>query len=207
MTIENIFRQLTESTPVKLADLPEKFGIYALWDHEGKIRYIGSTPKATEGFRTRIFSKHATGSEGRSHKFTQAYCTGRMFRFCKSLHDPKAGLAQNAADANCAKKLRNAFIRKHCTATFVEIPIHSLQGQYFAELTRLELALQAMAPASMRQWEGIKFQSVAEPSDLVDSLLREHPHFAEGATRQAKLYYELVCPITANAHNWQKSAT
>lgn len=108
----SIFERLTRSVPINLADLPEEFGIYALWDHERQIRYIGSTPKATEGFRTRIYSKHATGSEGRSHKFTQAYCTGRMWRYCKKLDHPAAAREQSATDADAAKKLRNAFIRK-----------------------------------------------------------------------------------------------
>lgn len=77
--------EMLQAEPVDLKDLPEEFGIYALWDHDKQIRYIGSTPKATEGFRTRVCNKHSTGSEGRSHKFSQAYCTGRMWRHCKKL--------------------------------------------------------------------------------------------------------------------------
>lgn len=135
MDIQNIFERLTQSEPVNLTDLPEEFGIYALWDHERKIRYIGSTPKNTEGFRTRIYSKHATGSEGRSHKFSQAYCVGRIWRYCKKLHDPAANREQSAADTNAAKKLRNAFIRRYCAASYVSIPRDSMPEPYFASLT------------------------------------------------------------------------
>ena len=188
MDTRSIFEKLTQSEPVHLADLPEEFGIYALWDHERQIRYIGSTPKATEGFRTRIYSKHATGSEGRSHKFTQAYCTGRMWRYCKKLDDPAAAREQSPADADAAKKLRNAFIRKYCAASYVSIPRASLPEPYFASLTSLEYQLQAMAPSSMRVWEGIGFRPLAEPTPLVDLLLTELPHFAAGAERQYAIY-------------------
>lgn len=184
----DLFEKLTDAEPVNLADLPEGFGIYALWDHERRIRYIGSTPKATEGFRTRIYSKHATGSEGRSHKFTQAYCTGRMWRYCKKLHDPVAANEQCAADADAAKKLRNAFIRKHCAATYVAIPRDSLPEPYFASLTALEFQLQSLAPPSMRTWEGISFRALPEPVELVDRLLVELPHLEAGAQRQQAIY-------------------
>ena len=190
--IRKIFEQLTKSGPVNRTDLPEEFGIYALWDHTKQIRYIGSTPKATEGFRTRIYSKHATGSEGRSHKFTQAYCTGRMWRYCKKLHDPAAAPEQIAADADAAKKLRNAFIRRHCAASYVSLPRKSLPAPYFASLTALEFQLQAMAPPSMRAWEGIGFASVSEPAFLVDHLLVELPHLAAGAQRQRNIYRRYV---------------
>ncbi len=184
----SIFERLTRSEPINLADLPEEFGIYALWDHERQIRYIGSTPKATEGFRTRIYSKHATGSEGRSHKFTQAYCTGRMWRYCKKLDNPAAAREQSASDADAAKKLRNAFIRRHCGASYVTIPRSYLPEPYFANLTSLEFQLQAMAPSSMRAWEGIGFRPLPEPAPLVDRLLAELPHFAAGAERQQAIY-------------------
>ena len=184
----SIFEQLTLSKPINLADLPEEFGIYALWDHEGQIRYIGSTPKATEGFRTRIHSKHATGSEGRSHKFTQAYCTGRMWRYCKKLHNPAAAREESKADADAAKKLRNAFIRQYCAASYVSVPRNSLPEPYFTSLTSLEFKLQTMAPPGMRAWEGIGFQPLPEPAALVDRLLVELPHFAAGAQRQLAIY-------------------
>jgi hypothetical protein len=193
----SIFEKLTSAEPVNLANLPEEFGIYALWDHAREIRYIGSTPKATEGFRTRIHSKHATGSEGRSHKFTQAYCTGRMWRYCKKLDNPAAAREQSAADASVAKKLRNAFVRRHCAASYLALPRGSLPEPYFASLTSLEFELQAMAPSSMRAWEGIGFRPNPEPVALVDGLLREMPHFAEGAERQGAIYAKYTHGVVA----------
>ncbi|WP_159098124.1 hypothetical protein [Parazoarcus communis] len=197
MDTQSVFEALTKSKPVNLSDLPEEFGVYALWDHEGQIRYIGSTPKATEGFRTRIYSKHATGSEGRSHKFTQAYCTGRMWRYCKKLDDPAAANEQHPADADAAKKLRNAFIRRYCRASYVTIPRNSLAEPYFASLTSLEYQLQAMAPLSMRAWEGIAFRPLSEPTHLVDGLLAELPHYAAGAERQNAIYKTFVSVVKA----------
>lgn len=197
MDVRHAFVQLTESKPVRLADLPEEFGIYALWDHTKQVRYIGSTPKATEGFRTRIYSKHATGSEGRSHKFTQAYCTGRMWRYCKKLHGPAAALAQVAADASGAKKLRNAFIRRYCAATYLVVPRDSLPSPYFASLTAIEFQLQAMAPPSMRVWEGIGFAAVPEPTALVDRLLIDLPYLADAAQRQRSIYQRHVLDAAA----------
>ena len=186
--------EMLQAEPVDLKDLPEEFGIYALWDHDKQIRYIGSTPKATEGFRTRVCNKHSTGSEGRSHKFSQAYCTGRMWRHCKKLDDPAAALHESAADRDTAKKLRNAFIRRHCSASYVTIPRGSLPEPYFASLTALEFEVQRLAPPSMREWEGVGFKSLPEPAQLVDLLLADLPHLAEGAERQRAIYEAHVLP-------------
>jgi len=191
MDSKDIFRKLTYTEPKSLIGLPDSFGIYALWDHEGKIRYIGCTPKATEGFRVRVGNKHVTGSEGRSHKFSQAYCTGRMWRYCKKL-DPESALrAQNSDDAKTAKELRTLFIRKHCRITYVEIPNNGLQN-YFSYLTSLESEVQNMAPASMRKWEGLGFSRFAEPLELVDKLLEENPILRTAATRQNEIFNRYV---------------
>ncbi|MBZ0072963.1 MAG: hypothetical protein K8I04_14700 [Gammaproteobacteria bacterium] len=195
MDSRHIFNQLTGSAPVALADLPEQFGLYALWDHSGQIRYIGCTPKATEGFRTRIFSKHATGSEGRSHKFTQAYCVGRMWRYCKRLHPAAAACAQSAADAAASKKLRNAFIRKFCGATFVVVPPSNNTSNYFFYLTALESQVQEMAPASMRAWEGIGFSTTGEPAELVEQLLTGFPCDTAAIERQNAIFRKYVLGV------------
>ncbi|WP_418512144.1 hypothetical protein [Corallibacter sp.] len=187
-----ILENLRTSEPQLLTDLPETFGIYALWDHEKKIRYIGCTPKATEGFRKRVGSKHVTGSEGRSHKFSQAYCTGRMWRYCKKL-DPSAALnAQDPNDAKLAKRLRTLFIRKHCRVTFVEISAEKRAGNYFSFLTSLESEVLALAPSSMRLWEKIGFSSLKEPIVLVDELLEENPKLKDAAERQALIYRKYI---------------
>lgn len=195
MDSRQIFNQLTTSDPVALVDLPEQFGFYALWDHSGQIRYIGCTPKATEGFRTRIFSKHATGSEGRSHKFTQAYCVGRMWRYCEKLHPIAAAGEQSASDANASKKLRNAFVRKFCGATFVVVPPSSTTNSYFSYLTALESQVQGMAPASMRAWEGIGFSSTEEPAELVDELLTGFSCDIAAIDRQNAIFRKYVIGV------------
>jgi hypothetical protein len=188
MNSSDIFKKLTTSKPQSLIGLPNSFGIYALWDHEDKIRYIGCTPKATEGFHIRVGNKHVTGSEGRSHKFSQAYCTGRMWRYCKKLDPESASFDQSPQDAKLAKKLRTEFIRKHCHITYVEIPKNNETVNYFSLLTSLEAQVQEMAPPVMRSWEGICFQPFQEPIDLVDSLLATMPHLGEAAERQSNVF-------------------
>lgn len=192
MNSTDTFKALTQSEPQSLIGLPDIFGIYALWDHEEKIRYIGCTPKATEGFRIRVGNKHVTGSEGRSHKFSQAYCTGRMWRYCKKLAPATALSAQDPHDANLAKKLRTEFIRKNCRVTYVEIPMFIEASNYFNALTSLEAEVQAMAPPEMRAWEGVCFQPFEEPIELVDSLLKSLPHLRGAAERQANIFNNYV---------------
>jgi hypothetical protein len=191
MESREIFKKLTSSEPKPLMGLPDTFGIYALWDHEKQIRYIGCTPKATEGFRVRVGNKHITGSEGRSHKFSQAYCTGRMWRFCKKLDPEHALHAQDTDDAKLAKKLRTLFIRKHCGVTFVEIPKNDATN-YFNDLTSLESQVQSMAPASMRAWEGVGFRPCVEPSSLVDLLIDENPNLRAAAESQQEVFNKHV---------------
>ncbi len=192
MNSRELLEKLKNDAPQLLTNLPDTFGIYALWDHEENIRYIGCTPKATEGFRIRVGNKHVTGSEGRSHKFSQAYCTGRMWRYCKKL-DPVAALnAQDPNDAKLAKKLRTLFIRKYCRITYVEIPSKEREGNYFAFLTNLESQIQSLAPASMRLWEGIGFSPMEEPISIVDALLEQHSSLREAAEKQAAIYRKYV---------------
>ncbi|PKG97580.1 hypothetical protein [Paraglaciecola sp. MB-3u-78] len=191
MESKDIFEKLTSSEPKLLTGLPDSFGIYALWDHEKQIRYIGCTPKATEGFRIRAGNKHVTGSEGRSHKLSQAYCTGRMWRYCKKLDPESASNDQSSEDATLAKRLRTLFIRKYCGITFVEIPENGVPN-YFNYLTSLESQVQNMAPASMRAWEGLGFKPCSEPSILVDQLIDENPDLQSAAERQQEIYNEHV---------------
>lgn len=185
---QDILDFLERMTPQLLTRLPDGFGIYALWNHKLQIRYIGATPKATESFRIRVGNKHVTGSEGRSHKFSQAYCTGRMWRFCKRLHPSAAGRDQVLDHAKLAKRLRTAFIRRHCRWTFVDVPPNATSSQYFSYLQDLEKAVQRLAPPSMMAWEGIRFREEEEPSVLLDSLLSEMPDLAPAANSQGMLY-------------------
>ena len=192
MNSKEIFEALTMSEPQSLMGLPDSFGIYALWDHERNIRYIGCTPKATEGFRIRVGHKHITGSGGRSHKFSQAYCTGRMWRYCKKLSPASTLAAQDSNNAKLAKKLRTLFIRKHCRITYIEIPPNNLESDYFSRLTSLESQLQNMAPSSMRSWEGVSFKPESEPVELVDILLSDNRILRKAAESQAALFYKHV---------------
>jgi hypothetical protein len=173
----NVFWDLTTRDPVRLDALPREHGIYALHDHAGLIRYVGITKKDKDGFYGRINNKHVSGSESRSHKFSHAYNTGRMWRAKKD----------DRSDAKAAKSLRMAFVRRHCRATFVIVP-PTLCG----ELSKLEKDVQEMAPVGMPDWGNKRgFVSLSEPMDLVDALLDElrySPHRRGAVERQATLH-------------------
>lgn len=162
---ESILQKLQEQTPVALSGLPNEHGVYALVDHSGSIRYIGVTESPAMGFRRRIFQYHVTGSEGRCHKFSQAYNTGRMWRS----RNPNA--EQLPANAKLAKSLRTKFCRAYCQAAYVAIPRSATPEDFFQFLTQLESQVQRIAPPFMRAWEGIEFKSAAEPFELVDKVI------------------------------------
>lgn len=162
---EEVLQALQDQTPTALAELPNSHGVYALVDHAGSIRYIGVTESPKMGFRRRIFQYHVTGSEGRSHKFSQAYNTGRMWR---SRSD---NARQVPANAKLAKSLRTKFCRTYCKAAYFPIEASLHPNEFFEFLTHLEGLVQRLAPPSMRSWEGISFQSVPEPTELVDGLI------------------------------------
>jgi hypothetical protein len=155
----DVFRELTSREPVALNVLPHDHGIYALYDHTGLIRYIGITRRDRYGLHGRIHGRHVGGSEGRSHKFSHAYNSGRMWR---AKGDP-------SPDAQQSKALRMAFARRYCRAAFVVVP-----STLSSDLAALELAVQALAPAGMLAWGSKRsFVPVPEPADLVDDLLDE----------------------------------
>ncbi len=172
----NLFQRLTTGTPVLLGVLPREHGIYALHDHAGAIRYIGITMTEKLGFYGRINIRHTSGSEDRSHKFSHAYNTGRMWRAEKD----------DRPDAKAAKSLRATFVRWYCRATFVTIP-----PTLYGELPKLEKAVQAMAPVGMLDWgDDLSFISLSEPIELVDALLDElrySPEKRAACERQAAL--------------------
>jgi hypothetical protein len=155
----DVFRHLTVREPVRLSELPKESGIYALHDHTGAIRYIGITISDRLGFYGRIHNRHAAGSEIRSHKFSHAYNTGRMWR----------AREDDRPDAIAAKALRSKFIRRNCKASFLIVP-----QVHFEHLGELEVAVQALAPTGMLDWGGKRgFDSLDEPAELVDALLDE----------------------------------
>lgn len=170
-----VLQDLTTSDPVRLDALPRERGIYALHDHAGIIRYIGITKKS--GFYDRINNRHVSGSESRSHKFSQAYNTGRMWR-CRKDDRP---------DAKAAKRLRVAFARRYCRATFVIV-----RPALYSELPELERTVQELAPPDMLAWGNeLNFISLSEPRELVDTLLDElhySPNMRAAVERQAALH-------------------
>lgn len=180
LTPEMIFRKLTTDAAIALGELPREHGIYALHDHNGSIRYIGITRSDRSGLWGRIHGRHVCGSESRSHKFSHAYNTGRMWR----------AKEDRSSDAVLAKRLRTAFIRRNCRATFVSVP-RALHDQ----LPRLELQVQALAPSGMLGWSAKRgFLPQREPTSLVDATLDDLGFSADQRTaieRQAALFASL----------------
>jgi hypothetical protein len=160
-----VLERLIDGDLLPLPMLPNEHGVYALFNHERHLKYIGVTAALKVGFENRINHRHVTGSEDRSHKFSYAYNVGRMWRG-RPKHE-----RENEADAQIAKRLRTAFVRKYCRATYVAIP--PAGESYFGDLMRLESAVQAIAPQEMRAWEGKSFYRQGEPESLVDALMDE----------------------------------
>lgn len=160
MTIRDpsmVYLTLKTRDPVCLGKVPSKErGIYALRDHVGVIHYVGST----KDFLGRI-TRHVSGSLSRSHKFSHAYNTGRMW----------ADKDDKSPDATLARKLRHAFSRRHCRTTFVLVP----PAWDTRELSVLEKAVQALArPEGNHDWgDERNFTPLNEPKELVDALLDE----------------------------------
>lgn len=154
---ETIYQNLLSRERALLTALPRTHGIYALFDHAGAMRYIGITPGDRDGFYGRINKRHVAGSEHRSHKFSHAYNTGRMWRDRRD----------SGPDAMLAKKLRSRFVRCYCRATVLPV-----DRDLHEELPALEVAVQAFAPAGQLLWQAKRgFEPYAEPEELVDRLL------------------------------------
>ena len=146
---------LMNAAPVCLADVPAGPGIYALYDHSGRPRYIGITAKC---LNDRIFRRHAAG-DGNSHKFSTVYNAGRMF------HSRKDS-ATCSVDGPIAKELRRLFIRSHCAA--VAIPF---RGYGKTQLLALEAQVCELAPDEMTRWNNARVLETEEPTELLDSFL------------------------------------
>ena len=146
---------LRNAAPVCLADVPAGPGIYALYDHSGRPRYIGITAKC---LTDRIFRRHAAG-DGNSHKFSTVYNAGRMFHSRKDT-------GTCPADGPISKELRRLFIRSHCAA--VAIP---LRGYGKTQLLALEAEVCELAPDDMTRWNNARALEAEEPTELLDSFL------------------------------------
>lgn len=172
-----VLERLLSGQPSLLGALPRDHGIYALHDHHGDVRYIGITKGDRNGFYGRIYSRHVSGSEGRSHKFSHAYNTGRMWREKRD----------NSPEAVAAKHLRTAFVRRYCRASYVIVP-----PAFWGDLSRLELAVQAIVPDGMFAWGSKRaFDPLPEPRKMVDAMLDElgfTPAQRAAVERQAALH-------------------
>ncbi len=157
MTPEDALVQLTTTTPLRLAALPKTRGLYALYDHEGQIRYLGVTAKE---LRDRILRRHVAG-DGNSHKFSSAYNAGRMW------HDRKH-LASDPLDGKIAKELRREFAKATCQAAVLRLPSWSNE-----ELFRLEEDIRALAPRDMQIWNDRRQLHPSEPTAALNAFLTE----------------------------------
>jgi hypothetical protein len=177
---------LIDGAPLPLKGLPRTHGLYTLHDHEGARRYIGTTDRDPLGFHGRVCNRHVGGSEGYSHKFSQAYNTGRMWQARKGYP------GQATTDAKHAKDLRRFFARRFCCVTIFPIANPGLaEDDFFVALTDLERHVQRLAPRIMRSWEGKQFPVMDEPRSQVDLLLDELKWSADyraSIERQAVLY-------------------
>lgn len=159
-TAVEILEILKRATPRPTSEAPRNArGIYGLYDHTGAFRYIGSTSSDTQTFHERIHRRHRAGSETHSHYFARMYNTGRMWvdRNDPSLDDRSKKLA---------RRLRQAFIARHCGCTWVSLPDH-------ADIAGLEAQVIALAPPEMVAWNGRGMAEYDEPVDLVDTLIAE----------------------------------
>jgi hypothetical protein len=167
---------------LRLDELPTTCGLYALADHQGRIRYIGMTE--TSGLRNRIYNRHTTGSEGRSHKFSHAYNLGRMWRSRRCAE-------QDPRDAEIAKDLRTRFIRRYCRAAVVPLALDKLA------LLALETRVLTLAPADVKAWNDDRWVGeTEEPSAMVETLLDElgwPPALRASLDRQAALFERYGC--------------
>ena len=147
--------RLLDSAPTKLQSVSKGPGIYALYDHEAKPRYIGITERC---LRDRIYSRHTAG-DGNSHKFSSIYNAGRMFH-------SRGHPAICSQDGPIAKELRRLFTRAHCSA--VAIPLTDVSMK---ELRALEVAVLAFAPEQATRWNHVRALEPIEPTELVASFV------------------------------------
>jgi hypothetical protein len=160
LTAEECLEALKSQKLRKIDDLPNAVGVYALADRLGEIHYIGITE--ADSFRDRIYSRHVSGSEERSHKLACNYNIGRMWRDRKSAgHVPH--------DAQIAKNLRREFIRRRCRAACVPLD-YTKQAR-----EQLERKSFAIAPPDMMSWNATRTRvnRLPGPRVLVDALIEE----------------------------------
>ncbi|MFC2970188.1 exonuclease domain-containing protein [Acidimangrovimonas pyrenivorans] len=157
-TPEALLDALLSAEPRLTTEAPRDCrGLYGLIDHEGLLRYIGSTSSANETLHKRIHQRHRTGSENTSHYFSHMYNTGRMWRDRDD--------ATTKSDGDIAKRLRNEFISDHCRAVWVALSDDR-------NIAALEAEVLAIAPPDAIAWNNRGMAPYAEPGELVDATLR-----------------------------------
>jgi len=165
----------------KLDDMPSGVGLYGLGDHNGRLHYFGMTD--SDSFKDRIWSRHISGSEDRSHKLACNYSVGRMW------HDRKHPDAM-APDGKIARKVRQAFVRSYCI--FVCMPLIVPKN----ELKRLENEVIDLAWPHIADWNKTRKRVATfdEPRELVDIILDDLGLDAadrEALDRQARIFRSL----------------
>ena len=158
-TAAEILDLLKQASPRPPAEAPrDARGIYGLYDHTGTFRYIGSTSSLSQTFYERIHQRHRTGSETHSHYFAKMYNTGRMW---VDRTDP-----ETVTEMKISRRLRQAFIARHCGCTWVALPDD-------ADIAGLEALVIDLAPSNMVAWNRSGMAAYDEPVALVDALIEE----------------------------------
>lgn len=186
---DRLLDELMSAAPRRTEEAPRNArGVYALIDHLGALRYIGSTSSDAETLYKRIHQRHRTGSENTSHYFSRMYNSGRMWRD----RDDVA----TASDGGIAKALRNEFIAEHCRAVWVALP-DSL------DIAQLEAEILKIAPQHATAWNRRGMEAYPEPVELVDVTIRRlgyDPHQVRALERQRSRWLAAFGETAVPAH-------
>ena len=184
---ESVLEHLIDAAPCALQDLPRgKIGIYALIFPSDRIVQIGSVGQrsANEDFRSRILSRHRSGSEGEHHKASAAFNVGRMYRHVERFRRTPSskirlqpryghvmGFEQTERSAEVAKKLRNEVVSRCVTATWFAIDRTTSVSEFEVTLNVLEEEVRDLYGIANLPWHG-KADPVEEPGKVVEDVVR-----------------------------------
>lgn len=158
-TATEILDLLKQASPRPTVDAPRNArGIYGLFDHAGRFRYIGSTSSLSQTFYERIHHRHRTGSETHSHYFAKMYNTGRMWVDRTN--------TETTTEMKIVRRLRQAFIARYCGCTWVGLPDDT-------DIAGMEAQVINLAPPDMVAWNRSGMAVYDEPLALVDALIEE----------------------------------
>lgn len=165
----------------KLEDMPPGIGLYGLGDHLGELHYFGMTD--SDSFRDRIWHRHISGSEDRSHKLACNYSVGRIW------HDRKHPEAR-ASDGALARRVRQEFIRRHCVFVCLPLDLDRMT------LGRLEKGVIDLSWPHIADWNKTRKRVATfhEPRALVNEII-EDLHLSQeeidGLDRQDAIFQRL----------------